>query len=147
MPSMGDRCRSGGSGHARAVRGVTSPHRPAPLPDDGPVMPSEISERGAHQCPEGNCGGNTRPAAVGERTLMGPAAHLRAPKAPDPHAVRVLKRTNERKLAGWANDLAGPKRDPRRVRERRDSKLKHAADRRVGRRRAIGETSDPNGPR
>ena len=45
------------------------------MPDDGPVMPSEISERGAHQCPEGNCGGNTRPAAGGERTLMGPAAH------------------------------------------------------------------------
>ena len=41
---------------------------------------------------------------------MGPAAQLplRAPKAPDPHAVQVVKRTNERKLAGWANDLAGP---------------------------------------
>ena len=39
---------------------------------------------------------------------MGPAAQLplRAPKAPDPHAVQVLKRTNERKLAGWANDPA-----------------------------------------
>jgi hypothetical protein len=112
-------------------------------------MPSEISERGAHQCPEGNCGGNTRPAAGGERTLMGPAAQLplRAPKAPDPHAVQVLKRTHKRKLAGWANDLAGPKRDPRRVRERRDSKLKHAADRRVGPLRGIDETADPNGPR
>ena len=31
LPSMGDRCRSGGSGHARAERGVTSPHRPAPF--------------------------------------------------------------------------------------------------------------------
>jgi hypothetical protein len=39
---------------------------------------------------------------------MGPAAQLplRAPKTPDPHAVQVLKRTNERKLAGWANYLA-----------------------------------------
>ena len=39
---------------------------------------------------------------------MGPAAQLplRAPKAPDPHAVQVLKRSNERKLAGWANDPA-----------------------------------------
>ena len=40
---------------------------------------------------------------------MGPAAQLpvRAPKAPDPHAVQVLKRSNERRLAGWANDPAG----------------------------------------
>ena len=39
---------------------------------------------------------------------MGPAGQLplRAPKTPDPHAVQVLKRTNERKLAGWANDPA-----------------------------------------
>jgi hypothetical protein len=41
---------------------------------------------------------------------MGPAAEipLRAPTAPDPHAVQVLKRTNERKLAGWANDPGRP---------------------------------------
>jgi hypothetical protein len=80
---------------------------------------------------------------------MGPAAQLplRAPKAPDPHAVQVLKRTHERKLAGWANDLPGPKRDPRRVRERRDSNLKHAADRQLGPLRGNDETSDPNGPR
>ena len=40
---------------------------------------------------------------------MGPAAQvpLRAPKTPDPHAVQLLKRTNERKLAEWANGLAG----------------------------------------
>ena len=40
---------------------------------------------------------------------MGPAAQLplRAPRAPDPHAVQVLERPNERKLAGWANDPAG----------------------------------------
>ncbi len=114
---------------ARPCRaGCHSPRRPAHLPDDGPVMPRE--KEGARGGPEGT--GEQRPAAGGERTLMGPAARLplRAPKARDPHAVQVLKRTNERKLAGLANDLAGPKRDPRRVRERQDSKLKHAADRR-----------------
>lgn len=41
---------------------------------------------------------------------MGPAAQLplRAPQAPDPHAVQVLKRTNERKLAGWRDAKPGP---------------------------------------
>ena len=50
------------------------------------------------------------PAVSAERgKTLGPAAQLplRAPKAPDPHAVQVLKRPNERKLAGWANDPAG----------------------------------------
>jgi hypothetical protein len=78
---------------------------------------------------------------------MGPAAQLplRAPKAPDPHAVQVLKRTHKRNLAGWANDLAGPKRDPRRGRERRDSKLKHAADRHVAQHREGDPRNDPTG--
>jgi hypothetical protein len=86
LPRMGDRCRSGGSGHAPCRAGCHSPRRSAHLPDNGPVMPSEISERDAHQCPEGNCGENTRPAAGGERTLMGPAARLplRAAKARNP---------------------------------------------------------------
>ena len=105
MPSMGDRCRSGESGHARAVAGCHSPRRPAHLPDDGPVMPSEISERGAHQCPEDNCGGNTRPAAGGERTLMGPSPPIdpRAPRAPDPLRAHPLKRNAAREVREWAN--------------------------------------------
>jgi hypothetical protein len=68
LPSMGDRCRSGGSGHARAERGVTSPRRPAPLPDDGPVMPSERGMRAAHPCPEATVGGTRAPPREGERT-------------------------------------------------------------------------------
>jgi hypothetical protein len=80
----------------------------AHLPDDGPVMPGEMSKRGAHPCSAGNCVGNTRPAAGGERTLMGPAAQLdpRAPKAPDPLRAHLLKRTTGRKVWEWANDPA-----------------------------------------
>jgi hypothetical protein len=45
LPSMGDRCRSGESGHARAVWGAHSPRRPVHLPDEGPAMQSEMSGR------------------------------------------------------------------------------------------------------
>ena len=109
MPSMGDRCRSGGSGHARAGRGVTRLRRPAHLPADGPVMPSEISKRGAHPCPEGSCGGNTRPAAGGERTLMGPAAHSRAGPKKRLYSCesRMLNERTGERLESWPHDPAG----------------------------------------
>ena len=92
MPSMGDRCRSGEAGMPVPFRGVII----APPPCPPTQRRSGYAEGGSV-------------SAEGERTLMGPAAQLpvRAPKAPDPHAVRVLKRPNERKLAGWANDSAG----------------------------------------
>lgn len=98
---------------ARPCRaGCHSPRRPAHLPDDGPVMPSEIGMRGAHPCTDagasGNCGGNTRPAAGGERTLMGPATTPAGPKsAYPPMRVQVLKRTNGRNVGKLAHDPAG----------------------------------------
>jgi hypothetical protein len=72
-------------------------------------MPSEIGMRGARPCPEGNCGGNTRPAAEGERTLMGPAAQRsrRPQSAYPPMRVQVLKRTNGRKVGKLVDDPAG----------------------------------------
>jgi hypothetical protein len=111
LPSMGDRCRSGGSGHARCRAGCHSPRRPAHLPDDGPVMPSEMSKQGARPCPEGTCGGNTRPAAGRERTLMGPVTQgqqrrARAPKAPDPLRAHLLKRSTGREVWDWPNHRA-----------------------------------------
>ena len=89
------------------------PTAPAPLPDDGPVMPSETGMRGAHPCPEGNCGGNTRPAAGGETTLMGPAAQRsrRPQKRLSPHAGPGAERTNGRKVGKLAHDPAGAKDD------------------------------------
>ena len=91
MPSMGDRCRSGGAGRARAARGCHSPRRPAHLPNDGPVM-----------------SGGESLSAEGERTLMGPAAQLdpRAPKAPDPLWAHLLKRSTGREVWECAKDPA-----------------------------------------
>jgi hypothetical protein len=131
LPSVGDRCRSGGSGHARAVWGVTRPAALAHLPDDGPVMPSEISKRGAHPCPEGNCGGNTRPAAGSERTLMGPAAQRsrRPQKRLSPHAGPSAE-TNER-ARGWKVGLrpGGSKKRPQGGKRGSRFQAEHAADR------------------
>jgi hypothetical protein len=104
---------------ARPCRaGCHSPHRPPHLPDDGPVMPSEISKRGAHPCPEGNCEGNTRPAAGGETTLMRPAAQRsRRPQSAYPPIAGPSAETNER-AKGWK---VGPGPGGSRGREPRDA--------------------------
>jgi hypothetical protein len=75
----------------RAVRGVTSPRRPAHLPNDGPIMPR---------------GGSL--SAEGERTRMGPAAH--SPCGPQKRLTPASPNVETDKRArgsGVANDPAG----------------------------------------
>jgi hypothetical protein len=115
LPSMGDRCRSGGSGHARAVRGVTRPRRPAHLPHDGPVMPSEIGMRGAHPCLEGNCGGNTRPAAGGERDADGTRRPPAGPKSAYSPPAGPGAETNDGRKVGKLAPRPGGAEDESRV--------------------------------
>jgi hypothetical protein len=94
------------SGHARAVPGCH--HRPAArrtYPTTVRLCRAKMSKRGAHPCPEGNCGGNTRPAAGGERTPMGPSTTSRRPqKRLTP--MRMLRRTNGRNVGELAYDRA-----------------------------------------
>jgi hypothetical protein len=66
--------------------------------------------------PGGQLWGNTRPAAGGERTLMGPAVQRsRKPKsAYPPMRVHVLKRRNGQKVGKLAYEPAGATDDRKR---------------------------------
>jgi hypothetical protein len=102
LPRIGRPVQERRSGHARAVPGCH--HHPAArttYPATVRLCRAKMSKRGAHPCPDGNCGGNTRPAAGGERTLMGPAPQLpsRPQKRLSPHAGPSAE-TNER-ARGW----------------------------------------------
>ena len=92
---MGDRCRSGGSGHAPCRAGC----HVAPPP--GPLTRRRSGYAGRASLPGGQLWGEHAPRRGRRETLMGPAAHRsrRPQKRLSPHAGPSAE-TNER-AKGW----------------------------------------------